>query len=240
MVRIADIDGDNDPDIVGTAYAINQIAWWENQGGDPLVWVKHAVTSLLGGAVTGCPADIDNDGDIDILGTGQPSGDVMWWENLGGAPAAWRRHEVDLNFAGAWPAFADDIDGDGCTDLVVGGRDADRIKWWHNDCQAGVLVDSDGLPEMGVARLLHNHPNPFSPLTVVGFELSRASHVRLDVYDTMGRHVKTLIDGPRAAGSHSVEWDGRYEAGDAAAAGVYFCRITAGGFSDAEPMTLLR
>jgi hypothetical protein len=240
MVRIADIDGDNDPDIVGAAYAINQIAWWENQGGSPLVWVKHTVSSMLGGAVTACPADIDNDGDIDILGTGQPSGDVMWWENLGGAPAAWRRHDVDLDFAGAWPAYADDIDGDGCTDLVVGGRDAARIKWWHNDCQAGVLVDSDGLQEMGAARLLYNHPNPFSPLTVVGFELSQTSHVRLDVYDTMGRHVKTLIDGPRAAGRHSVEWDGRYEAGDPAAAGVYFCRMTAGGFSDAKPMTLLR
>jgi hypothetical protein len=240
MVRIADMDGDTDPDILGTAYAMDQIAYWENQGGDPVVWIKRIVTSALDEAVTGCPADIDGDGDTDVLGTGQGSDLVVWWENLGGAPAAWRRHDVSTGFAGAWPAYADDIDGDGCTDLVVGGYDADEIRWWRNDCLAGISGGADDdMPEMKAAELFQNSPNPFAPLTVVRFEVRRASHARVAVYDVAGRHVKTLFDGP-AAGRHSVEWDGRDQKGEAVSAGVYFCRITADGFTDTKPMTLLR
>jgi hypothetical protein len=241
MVRIADINGDNDPDVVATAYSIDQIAWYENQGGSPVAWAKHVVTSDLDGAVTGYPADIDNDGDIDVLGTGQPSGDVIWYENLGGEPPAWAPHNVDPDFAGAWPACADDIDGDGGTDLVVGGADADRIKWWHNEYGAGILNrGGDDLPEMAAPRLIGNQPNPFGPVTLINFELGRASHVRLIVYDIFGRHVKTLIDGPVEAGQHSVEWDGTYANGSTAPPGIYFLRIASGSLSDARPVTLLR
>jgi len=240
MVRVADIDGDLDPDIVGTAYGADQIAWYENQGGDPLAWAKHVVTSELSGAVTGCPADIDNDGDIDVLGTGQPSGDVIWWENQGGDPPAWGRHDIDLDFAGAWPAHADDVDGDGCTDLVVGGAYADRIKWWHSDCLAGITGEQGDLPRRDALRLTGNHPNPFGPTTVIGFYMPRASHVRLAVYDILGRQVVTLAQGPFECGHHSVEWDGKSSAGVAAPPGLYFARITAGGVSDARPLALVR
>jgi len=239
MVRIADMDGDIDPDIVGTAYAADQIAYWENQGGDPVVWVKHVVASAFDGAVTGNPADIDSDGDIDVLGAADLAGDVIWWENLGGAPATWMRHDIDLDFAGVWPACADDINGDGCVDLVAGGDDANTVKWWRNDCLAGVRGADDDTPEMKKARLFRNHPNPFGPSTVISFEVERASHARLTVYDTMGRRVRTLFDGV-AAGVNSVEWDGRDEAGEVVSAGVYFARIVAGGFSHTRSMTLLR
>jgi hypothetical protein len=240
MVRIADIDGDDDPDILGTAYGIDQIAYWENQGGDPVQWVKHIVTSALDGAVTGCPADLDDDGDIDVLGTGQIASDVIWWENQGGAPAAWRRRDIDLGFAGAWPAHADDVDGDGCTDIVAGGFNANTIKWWRNDCSAGVPhYADDDLPETMPVRVFMNSPNPFAPATTISFGLKRAAYARLVVYDTMGRRVKTLFDGA-AKGRQSVEWDGRDEAGRAAGSGIYFARLTADGHSATRRMTLLR
>jgi hypothetical protein len=240
MVRVADVDGDDDPDVVGTAYRANQIAWWENQGGDSVVWVKHVITSELIGAVTGCPADIDNDGDIDVLGTGQSSDDVIWWENQGGDPPVWGRHDIDLEFAGAWPAHADDIDGDGCTDVVAGGADADRIKWWHSECLSGVKGDSRGLPECREAMLAGSRPNPFGPMTEIRFDLGQTSHVRLAVYDILGRHILTLLDRPVARGLHSIEWDGRDSSGNAAPAGVYFVRISAGGTSDSRTVTVLR
>ena len=76
-------------------------------------------------------------------------------------------------------------------------------------------------------------------MTVISFEVERTSRAHLAVYDTMGRHVRTLFDGA-ASGVQSVQWDGRDEAGTPVSAGVYFARVTADGFCDTKAMTLLR
>jgi len=241
MLRIGDMDGDDDPDIVGTSFGFNQIAYYENQGGDPVVWVKRVVTSELGGAQTGYPADIDNDGDMDILGAGYASGDVIWCENEVSAPGGWIKHDLDLEFPGAWPGCADDIDGDGATDLVVAGNHVDRIKLWLNTSLAGVPADGSG-DRREVTAVLHfrNSPNPFNPATQISFELDSASEASVAVYDTVGRRVRTLRSGPAAAGVHSVEWDGKNAAGEDVSAGVYFCRIAVAGHVESRSMTLLR
>ncbi len=71
-------------------------------------------------------------------------------------------------------------------------------------------------------ELEQNYPNPFNPSTVVSFQLSAVSTVRLVVFDVLGREVETLVDGVRPAGSYRVTWDAaRY------ASGVYFYRLTA-------------
>ena len=53
--------------------------------------------------------------------------------------------------------------------------------------------------------------------------------LRLRVYDLLGRPVRTLWDGPRPSGTHRLGWDGRNDAGQTVAAGVYFARLEAGG-----------
>jgi hypothetical protein len=74
-------------------------------------------------------------------------------------------------------------------------------------------------------RLAQNRPNPFNPLTTIGYELPNAGAVRLRIYAVDGRLVRTLVDGSRKAGSHTVAWDGRDGAGRAMAAGVYLYRL---------------
>ena len=59
-----------------------------------------------------------------------------------------------------------------------------------------------------VLALFDNYPNPFNPITNIKFDLPKAGHVRLDVFDVSGRLVKTLVDENRAAASHTVTWDG--------------------------------
>ena len=48
------------------------------------------------------------------------------------------------------------------------------------------------------------------------------------------------MDGERAAGSYSVTWDGRDEAGRNVASGVYLCRMVAGGYSVVRKMILMK
>ena len=71
-------------------------------------------------------------------------------------------------------------------------------------------------------------PNPFNPQTTIEFTNPRQGAVQLHVYDVQGRLVRTLVAETMTAGSHSVMWDGRDEAGLGAASGVYFARLVAG------------
>ncbi len=74
--------------------------------------------------------------------------------------------------------------------------------------------------------LAQNYPNPFNPSTNIRFELPAASAVTLTIFDIRGEEIRKLISlEARAAGVHSVFWDGRDQAGSPAASGVYFYRI---------------
>ncbi len=86
-----------------------------------------------------------------------------------------------------------------------------------------------------------NHPNPFNPSTTIPFTVaSDDSRVRLFVLDAAGRVVRTLFNGAKPAGSHTVRWDGRDDRGGAASSGVYFCVLDVGGERRTRKMVLLK
>jgi hypothetical protein len=85
-----------------------------------------------------------------------------------------------------------------------------------------------------------NYPNPFNPTTEIRFSVPRASHVRLDIYDIMGRTVRTVLDETKAVGTYQVTFDGRSSDGTPLATGVYFYRLTADSFSQSRKMLLLK
>ena len=89
-------------------------------------------------------------------------------------------------------------------------------------------------------QLLQNHPNPFNPTTEIHFELERAGRAVVTVYDVDGKHVRTLWNGPAAAGTNRVLWDGRNAAGHGVGTGVYFYRLDAGDVVQTRKMMLLK
>ena len=92
----------------------------------------------------------------------------------------------------------------------------------------------------GEFALHPNSPNPFNPSTSIRYQLAAASPVRLDVYDTLGRRVRSLVRQAQPAGYHRVEWDSRDDTGQPVAAGVYFYRLQAGPFSAVRKLVLLK
>ncbi|MBZ0268959.1 right-handed parallel beta-helix repeat-containing protein [bacterium] len=94
----------------------------------------------------------------------------------------------------------------------------------------GSCLASTGVPFAAAGPVAaRSYPNPFRMQTTIEFELPDAAPVRLAVYDTAGRRVRTLVAGTvHAAGRVAVPWDGRDEAGRPVAAGVYFTRLIAG------------
>ena len=76
--------------------------------------------------------------------------------------------------------------------------------------------------------LRQNYPNPFNPSTTVSFTIPGSRTVALIVYDVVGRHIRTLVNGTMGPGEHAARWDGRDDAGRTAASGVYFVTMKAG------------
>lgn len=94
-------------------------------------------------------------------------------------------------------------------------------------------------PQLPVRFALgQNVPNPFSGTTTIRFELPQGSKVRIEVFDLLGRRIRTLTDAEWAAGYHSVEWDRRDDAGRELHSGVLVYRMTAGAFRDQKKMVI--
>ncbi len=104
---------------------------------------------------------------------------------------------------------------------------------------AGVWQQEPGIPSDLVIE--QNRPNPFGEFTTVVYGVPDAGvRVKLRVYDTSGRLVATLVDEFKQPGYHNATWDGMTNAGNAAASGVYFCRLDAGERTLTRQMLLLK
>jgi len=102
----------------------------------------------------------------------------------------------------------------------------------------GVVPGSDAIP-LNVL-LAAPAPNPFGQSTTIGFALPAPGSVQLRIFDVRGAAVRTLAAGDFTAGSHRVTWDGSDDNGSAAASGVYYTELRAGGKSLARRIVLLR
>jgi hypothetical protein len=96
-------------------------------------------------------------------------------------------------------------------------------------------VDARKKPELPDGfSLSQNYPNPFNPSTQIKYTLPALSHVALKIYDILGREVRTLVDGFRPPGVHTVRFDAT-----GLASGVYFYKLTTERFSSIKKMLLV-
>jgi len=72
-----------------------------------------------------------------------------------------------------------------------------------------------------------NYPNPFNPTTTIQFSLTSTQHVKLVIYDILGRRIKTLLNGNLNKGNHKVQWNGRNDFGSSVSSGVYLYTVRA-------------
>ena len=80
-----------------------------------------------------------------------------------------------------------------------------------------------------------NYPNPFNRSTRIDYQIPRESNVSLEIFDALGRKVRTLLDEHKNAGKYTIEFNSRD-----LTSGTYFCRINAEGFSVMKKMILLK
>jgi hypothetical protein len=110
-------------------------------------------------------------------------------------------------------------------------------------CVSFVALDVDEKPAPQSplrTQLYQNYPNPFNPVTIIMFDISRPSHVHLNLLDVGGHMVATVFDGELGSGTHRIQWNGKTSAGAEATSGVYFMRLEVGDVVASRKLVLLK
>ena len=109
-----------------------------------------------------------------------------------------------------------------------------------NEGQIGVQIEEKQTSYPDTYRLFQNFPNPFNPETTIRYYLPSSSPLTLTIYNLSGQLIRTLVDGHRSAGSHSVVWDSTDDTSNAVASGVFLYRLEADGFVQIRKLILMR
>lgn len=130
-VYATDLDGDGDRDVLSASFGDDTIAWYENTDGLGTFGPQQNVTTSADRAMTVFAADLDGDGDQDVLSASEDDDKVAWYENLGGG--AFGAQQVITTLADrALSVYATDLDGDGDADVLSASVNDDKIAWYEN------------------------------------------------------------------------------------------------------------
>lgn len=104
-----------------------------------------------------------------------------------------------------------------------------------------VVIDVDDNPiTVNSYQLYPNFPNPFNPTTAIKYDLKENTKVTLKIFNTLGQEVRTLVNTKQNAGTYTLNWDGKNDAGLQVSSGLYIYRIEAGNFVKSHKMMLLK
>src|SRR5690554_2234153 len=131
-VFTADINGNGHQDVIAsTRIGDFHIAWFENLDGEGNFGVPQIIEDDLSGQIHKVvAADLDNDGDVDVLASAYFSGEIVWYENLDGRGSFSARKVIDI-IPKTFSVIAADVDGDGDLD-IIGVSDDHGLFWFEN------------------------------------------------------------------------------------------------------------
>ena len=122
---------------------------------------------------------------------------------------------------------------------TTGGNPSSLFGIYQNELN-GIeekLIISDLQP---LFKLKQNVPNPFTQGTTINYQLQKAGHVSLNVYNITGQVVRTLVAEVQNVGSYSVVWNGRDDDGKSVSTGLYFYRLSLSGINDVKRLVLIK
>lgn len=119
------------------------------------------------------------------------------------------------------------------------------ISWLGDKAIQRVDLAFQSRPRPEATLLWQNYPNPFNPDTWIPYQLKEDARVEIEIYAATGQLVRILNLGYRPVGFYTdrekaAYWDGKNEAGEPVASGIYFYSIKAGNFSATRKMVIVR
>ena len=257
VVSAGDINEDSIPDILAGAEQSNKAYVFDGSDGSLIrtITAPGAAPSSSGRLLASSTFNVDNFGEV--LAAGQDaSGDAVpdfliegnnsvyvisgeSGESLSRlvAPAG---ESANSGF-GASARFIDDANDDGLPEIIIGAPEAAVSSkanagrtYVYSSSQIGTSVETPTALADGF-HLYSAFPNPVSGRATIRYEVPRASDVRLEVYDVLGRRVATLARGMVQAGTH----DAFLEAASLSS-GVYFYRLSAGEYTTTRSLVVVK
>lgn len=166
-VRAADLDGDGDKDVLSASSYDDQIAWYENQLGEEDASAdgfggNRTITTNADYAASVFAADLDGDGDADVLSASRADDEIAWYENQTQQSAAdsdgfGGQKTITTDADEAQSVYAADLTGDGRPDVLSASTNDDKVAWYPNSDRAlpVELVAFDGrLADKGTVELV--------------------------------------------------------------------------------------
>ncbi|MEO1530524.1 MAG: VCBS repeat-containing protein, partial [Planctomycetota bacterium] len=136
-VASADLDGDQDIDVLSASERDDTVAWYENDGA---TFTAHIITTMASGARSIASADLDGDQDLDVLSASFTDNTVAWYENDGAASPTFTPHVITRAALGAWTVACADLDGDQDIDVLSASYWDNTVAWYENDGNASTFT----------------------------------------------------------------------------------------------------
>lgn len=89
-------------------------------------------------------------------------------------------------------------------------------------------------------RLDQNYPNPFNSTTTIKYYVPHESHIKIDIFDALGRRVKSLFDQKQSRGIYSITWEGKDDQNANVPSGVYFLSMRSGRYNEVKKLVVLK
>ena len=207
-VKVADMNGDGFLDIVATGKGYWEVMWFENIDGTGNFGDKIVISDDLAIPEALVLADLDNDGDIEIITAPAATTTIVIYENLDGLGNFSEEIIIDNNSDGTNNIVSADFDGDGLLDIAQASIQDDKVSWFRNTTSVGIAENYE-LSIMNY-ELKQNYPNPFNPVTEINYELGITNYelAEIVVYNAMGEEVWSSGNLPFTIHHSSLFFDG--------------------------------
>ena len=160
-VYAADLDGDGDQDVLSASEFGDKLAWYKNIDGDGSIEFEQVISHEVEGAESVIAADLDADGDLDVVSASRGDSKLAWYLNSDGNGSFGNQSYIDQDKV-FFPTdvVAADLDGDGDDDVLSASRDDHKIAWYPNvdgrgrfGSQRIISLDAFGAQEVHPADL---------------------------------------------------------------------------------------